>query len=423
MEVVPRVETLSAIGSANMVKAQLLPELSSMGDIVGPPMFASLVPFSVHQAASIYSEKKDSLVTSLIARIQEGLTVCHSTLASLNLPAAIEALEQPIGLPPALLQRSQDVRKQGGANSLRDQWQTVLSMAERDAALLEEAIKILDDEAREDDELRTQFRERWTRAPSRALTSNMRDSVKVYQSKLDAAKKSNELVRNKIDANMHLIESLSLTKDELEASIPSSTTSSTLALKDPNVKQLKVLLDNLNQNMKKCGSIVEDLKKMSASDDIGPRLIEVTSRREDYNNDELFNEQLKKYDPFQTTATEMRAQQEKLVGAIREANSRFLESKQTNEMIRQREQALQNLDNAYKAFMEISGNISEGIKFYTDFQNVLSNFKNSCSDFAFARGIDKKDYLTQIQQQITNTRLPDAPQLPPRSAFPPPGKI
>lgn len=31
-------------------------------------------------------------------------------------------------------------------------------------------------------------------------------------------------------------------------------------------------------------------------------------------------------------------------------------------MIRQREQALQNLDNAFKSFVEISKNLQEGIK-------------------------------------------------------------
>lgn len=84
-------------------------------------------------------------------------------------------------------------------------------------------------------------------------------------------------------------------------------------------------------------------------------------------------------------------------------------------MIREREQALQNLDNAYKAFKDISNNMQEGLKFYTDFQGVLNRFLQNCKDFVLTRSVDKKDQLAELQRAAANLqRASEPPSLPPR---------
>lgn len=155
-----------------------------------------------------------------------------STLAFLNLPAAIEALEQPIGLPPTLLQHSEEVRQQGGAHSLQDTFATINAMAEKDNAILDEvtlfhlnsatfeldfslhmqAIRTLDDEAKDDEEMRNQFGAKWTRTRSNDITANLRETAKVYRNKMATAKKSDQLINRKLEQHLHYIESLSLTK-------------------------------------------------------------------------------------------------------------------------------------------------------------------------------------------------------------------
>ncbi|TPX67068.1 hypothetical protein SpCBS45565_g04044 [Spizellomyces sp. 'palustris'] len=423
METIPRIESLPPIGGAKMVEPTLIPDLSSMLDIVGHPMFSKLVPFSVHQSASVYSHKKDALVSSIINRINEATALAQSTLSSLNLPAAIEALEQPIGLPSSLLQHSEEVRRQGGAKSLQDTWATIAALADRDNGILDEAVRTLDEEEKGDEEIRAKLGTKWSRTPSRDLTSNLRESAKVYKDKLSAAKKSDLLIGSKLEKNLHYIESLSLTKEELEASIPSSTASSTLVSRDPNVKQLKGLLNQLTANIKDRAPLVDNLKKLAASDDIGPRLVEAANRNEEIDDDELFNQQLRKYDHFQDTVQNMIDQQEQTLAAIQETNRKFVESKQTSGMIREREEALQNLDNAYKAFKDITSNMQEGVKFYSDFQNVLNKFSQNCKDFAMTRSVDKKDQIAELQRSVTNLHVsePQGPPLPPRHAGAPAG--
>ncbi|KAI9098591.1 BRO1-like domain-containing protein [Phlyctochytrium arcticum] len=422
METVPHIETLQPIGGAKMVNATPLPDLSDLSDVVGPAMFSKLVPFSVHQSASVYSHKKDALVGMLIGKIAEASEVAQSTLSSLNLPAAIEALEQPIGLPPTLLKHSEEVRSQGGAKSLHDSWATITALSDRDVAILNQVVKTLDDEEADDEEMRRQFGPKWTRTRSAEHTGNLREGVKNYRKKLDAAKKSDLLIKSKMEDNLHYIESLSSSKEELEASIPSSTVQSTPVSKDPTVKQLKGLLDQLNGVIKARSSLTENLKRTAASDDIGPRLVEAANRSEGKEDDELFSQQLKRYEPFEQAAEKSLAEQATLLNAITETNRQFMSSKQSNHLIRDRENALQNLDNAYKAFVDISANMHEGVKFYTDFQAVLNRFADNCRQYALTRSVDKRDIINELQRSLTDLRVTDpshnvgggAPQLPPR---------
>jgi hypothetical protein len=127
----------------------------------------------------------------------------------------------------------------------------------------------LDQEEREDNELRGLYGHKWTRTSSSILTKKLREKAKEYKEKIEAANASNAVVRGKIDKNIGLLEHLGLDKAELEASIPSSNSSSTLVLKDPHLKALKGRLDLLNKNIKERPDIIQRLKKIGESDDIG----------------------------------------------------------------------------------------------------------------------------------------------------------
>lgn len=79
MSVPPKSE-LATLGRAGMATARVPPEVSnpsstlSEGGISGQPLFARLVPYAVHIAASIYEERKNRLVNNNIIDELEGLT-------------------------------------------------------------------------------------------------------------------------------------------------------------------------------------------------------------------------------------------------------------------------------------------------------------------------------------------------------------
>jgi programmed cell death 6-interacting protein len=63
------------------------------GGEFGRPLFAQLVPFVVHEAASIYEERRDRLVSNFISKLESLTAKINDTIKSLNLPEALRALD------------------------------------------------------------------------------------------------------------------------------------------------------------------------------------------------------------------------------------------------------------------------------------------------------------------------------------------
>ncbi|KAJ2991928.1 pH-response regulator protein palA/rim20 [Globomyces sp. JEL0801] len=356
MEMVPKQSDLTPIPPARMVNPTAVPDLKALSAMITKPLFKSLVPLRIHQAASKYSFKKDNLIKSLQDKLNEATSLAQ------RLPGTIEALEQPIGLPPNVLKQSEEVRNLGGPRYIDQSWATLSSFAKKDWDIVKRCLETLDNEEKEDNEMRTVHGAKWTRTPSTVLNRKLREKISEYSQKIDSADKANKIVRNKIDTNMFLIEHLGMSRKELEATIPSSTPTTTLALKDPNLKSLKDYLTQLSTNISLRKGIITRLKKLGESDDIGPRLTEHALRDQNFDEDAIFTEQFKLYESDSTAIDALITEQEKLLASIVDSNKIFMESKQTNEMIREREQALSNLDVGYKHFKDISGNLEEGIK-------------------------------------------------------------
>ena len=77
---VPPKSELKALDRAPMATAKVPKEVSDptsmLGEhgVLGQPLFAKLVPYAVHIAASIYVERRDRLVNTTIIDELEGLT-------------------------------------------------------------------------------------------------------------------------------------------------------------------------------------------------------------------------------------------------------------------------------------------------------------------------------------------------------------
>ena len=59
-----------------------------------------------------------------------------------------------------------------------------LQLVQRNREILTETVRLLDEEEREDTELKNRFKEKWTRQPSASLTENLRKEVRTWLSLL-----------------------------------------------------------------------------------------------------------------------------------------------------------------------------------------------------------------------------------------------
>ncbi|KAF9171702.1 pH-response regulator protein palA/rim20 [Mortierella sp. AD010] len=397
LEPIPPETSLTPIVKADMSKATVIPEISNpvplMNEhnmLLGVPLFSRLVPFAVHQAASVYTERKERIVKEDIGGKFDELTgICYSQMQALSLPGALQALEQPVGLPPSLLSHIDEIQAEGGSRVLYEMLENVRTLSRQNAAILDEIFEALQQEADEDEAMRQRFQGRWNRPTSASLTVAFVEQGKKHRDTLETARKSDLIVKNKLDTF------LSTWGRSLE-----------ILSSDPEiVDDLNMLLEEVDQMIRARRIKLEEVRRMADEDDIGPALVAITNKLtanssavkiEPAHFEALFQEQLKKYDGYKRLVKEETATQEDLLMAIQENYKAFVASRKTNAAVQQREKALQNLEAAYQKFKAILGNLKEGTQFHRDFEKILVRLRDNCRDYFFARKMEAKDYLSEV---------------------------
>lgn len=225
-------------------------------------------------------------------------------------------MEQPIGLPPQVLKRSEEVNEKGGSRFIKNSWDTVIHFASNDKKLLQDALDTLKKEEQDDEEMRRVHGLKWTRTRSQELTRKLFETANEFRDKIQKADEANRIVEKKIEQNMYLIENLCMDKMALEASIPASTSASTLALKDRNLIELKKFLNILNENIKKRGELGKRLKEMSLKDDIAPLLLKNAIDPNPKDDESLFSIQLTVFDQELELSKKLVQEQEPLLESI-----------------------------------------------------------------------------------------------------------
>lgn len=107
----------------------------------------------------------------------------------------------------------------------------------------------------------------------------------------------------------------------------------------------------------------------------------------------LFDKRLQMYDVDQDMVQEEEREQSEAIKRLQDANSTFLLARRGDQSTKQREQALQNLENAYFKYKEIISNLDVGRKFYNDLAKIVNRFRDDVRNFAYQR----KSEASQIE--------------------------
>ncbi|KAI9487533.1 MAG: BRO1-like domain-containing protein [Benjaminiella poitrasii] len=108
------------------------------------PLFEKLVPFAVHQAASVYTDKKDYILkVEIDARFHELDNVYQKFLTDYQLPYALDCVD---ALPKTLIDYAEEVQHEGGMQSLQDMLQKVQNMSFKAIDLVNEGFNALEEE-------------------------------------------------------------------------------------------------------------------------------------------------------------------------------------------------------------------------------------------------------------------------------------
>ncbi|KAI9815101.1 MAG: pH-response regulator protein palA/rim20 [Pycnora praestabilis] len=399
---VPPKSELKTIDRASMVLSKVPKEVSESSSMLGDhgqfgqPLFARLVPFAVHVAASIYAERRDRLVNSSIIDELEGLTTkLHDLLQSLNLPGSLQALERPLGLPPGLVSHAEEIRQQNGLDRLYRSMEDTAKLKANDQATYIEGVETLQSEAAEDSRTRGRFgTERWTRPSSRDAAAKLYSQIEEIDGYLKSANSSDELVKGKLKDCESLLRILDGTDRDLEEFVPSSRRATMTAKVEREAGRLRSALNEVSRLENRRKRKIEGLREKAKTDDINTVILAEAARLErEYpmqkieagQFEDLFERRLQRYDSDRAMISEEQEEQEQIAFRLQETNTSFFNARRGDTSTKEREQALQKLENAYFKYKEIISNLDVGRKFYNDLAKIVGRFRDESKSFAYQR--------------------------------------
>ncbi|KAL9585635.1 MAG: hypothetical protein Q9212_001418 [Teloschistes hypoglaucus] len=422
LNLVPPKTELKTLDRAGMATARVPPEVSDPFSALdgkgtySQPLFARLVPYAVHVAVSIYDERKERLVnTQIIDELEAMTNRLRDLLQSLNLPGSLQALEKPLGLPPSLRTHAEEIRQQDGLHKLRRSMREIENLKKNDATVYKEGVDLLRNEAAEDERAKARHgTDRWTRQPSEQAADKLYAQVNEIDGYLKSAASSDELVKTKLKECESAIQVLEGTDRDLEAYVPSSRKANLTPEIERAADNLRSRLSEVNKLEHRRKSKIQELRNKVKKDDINGAILTETARLErEYpmqriepaNFENLFEERLEQYNEDREMVTQENENQSHLKTSIQRANADFTKARSGDSSTKEREQALQRLENAYFKYKEIVSNLNTGRKFYNDLAPIVATFTDGCRNFAYQRRVEAGQMETDLSTALSNLNL------------------
>ncbi|XP_022733925.1 vacuolar-sorting protein BRO1 [Durio zibethinus] len=408
---VPSPSSLPSLPAFSMVKSL---QMNEVLDASKEKMFATLVPDSSAKALSRYTEMVDDVIRTQAEKLQQGSELTRVRLKEMDLPDSILALEGNFNLPEDLKNEVEKVQASGGPAGLDTELQQLRDLRRVNQELLVQTEELLQKEAAEDAQFRTQFGTRWTRPQSSTLTKTLQERLNKFAANLKQAGESDVRVERSLREHSSLMSILDC--HPIEAALPSLSRPilSLDANEDAIVGALKQSLRQLETLGAQRAGLEDMLKEMKRKDDILPKLMTSTGSYED-----LFRKEIAKYDHICEEIAQNIKAQEQLLMQIQVQNEEFVAVFNLEDYKASREKCYKQIQAAVAKCKEIKDNINEGLKFYVTLQDAIANVKQQCSDFAMTRNIQCREMMEDVQRQMAGFSFQDRKNTGP---YPPVGQ-
>ncbi|KAL9241998.1 hypothetical protein vseg_016045 [Gypsophila vaccaria] len=406
---VPPASSLPPLPAYSMVKP--LP-LDDILDASKEKMFLSLIPDSSTKALSKYTEMLDDVIRTQAEKLQQGSELARVRLKEMDLPDSLLSLEGNLSLPENLKDDVEAVQISGGPAGLEAELQQLRDLRRVNHELLVQTEELLQKEAQEDAQFRSQFGTRWTRPQSSTLTKNLQDRLNRFAGNLKQAGDSDARIERSVREHSALMSILD--QHPIEAILPTlaKPIMSLDANEDAIVGALKQSLRHLETLGAQRAGLEDMLKEMKRKDDILPKLMTCTGSYED-----LFKKEISKYDHICEEIAQNLEAQEQLLIQIKAQNDHFAALFNVDDYKASQERCFKQIEAAVAKYREIKDNINEGLKFYVTLQDAITNVKQQCSDFVMTRNIQCREMIEEVQRKVSGLNLQDR-EMPSSQSYP-----
>jgi programmed cell death 6-interacting protein len=368
----------------------------------GRLLFKDLLPFYVIQSAEAYRERQEAYIHQHIQTPIQALSrMLESFIQERGLPASLDAVEKPLLLPSGLLEHHQEIKSQGGVHKIEKTLLDIQKLSLEGEHLIQGAKERLKLEAQEDELMRQrQGSNYWTRPTSDVASSSLTERVKDLENYLRIAKEGDETIKTRFSTVSKLLEILGSSESKILEYIPSSRTKDL----DPSLRRVVLQLKETLTEKKKLeinrDTFLETVEIKSAQYNILPKIIsEYKSIMANFKDLEIntdtfapvFERHIKNFDKDIEFIEKEKDKQRKLEDKIDKLNTQFSHLNNSQGVNTEREKALKQLDGAYSQYKDLVNNITQGLKFYNDFNNNCHRLIEEIDNFVYERRVEARD--------------------------------
>ncbi|KAI9483847.1 MAG: BRO1-like domain-containing protein [Benjaminiella poitrasii] len=463
-ETVPQESILMPIDRLKAIKPIPIAELygpDEMKKVIGADIFAKLIPLSVHESASLYSEEIAKLLRSESERCDIAKAELNASLDYMKLPGSLAKFKQQqqqssslldtYATPPSEVKSWADhIAADERHTTVTDLFQTLTILKTKARQLLDEASLELDKEMRDCEQGRMQHGDDWTQAPSSSLTTEFRHDITNHRRTLEGAAQSDNQLLVKYESVKRNIEMLKQGGRELEK-VYAQTIISAVSNDQPKEIANANLLDvdlstekesgNLDEKVQRVESILEKLRKISSDRDETFRDLKEKTMQDDISQllilnkkanveQQIFASELEKYRPHQQRIAATVQHQQQAIQDLTAAFKSLMEGEEARDLQlkydkaeRLRRNLTADFNEANTIYNEIKEGLNKGVQFYSGVQDTIESLQRNIQRFIAERTNERNRLLESIQsnkstreQQMlrdTLNKYATAPPLPP----------
>uniref|UniRef100_A0A7N0TCK3 BRO1 domain-containing protein n=1 Tax=Kalanchoe fedtschenkoi TaxID=63787 RepID=A0A7N0TCK3_KALFE len=212
---VPSINCLSPLPAVSLVKSMLMNDLLNAST---DKLFCSLVPETSAKALSKYTEMVDEIIRRLDEKLQQASELKRVRLKEMDLPDSLLALEGSFALPQDLKNDVESIQSSGGVAGLEAEILQLRDLRKVNQELLVQTVELLQKEAKEDDQLRSQYGTQWVRPQSDNLTKNLQQRLNKFADNLKQAAESDGRIERSLMEHAPLLSILDY--NPIESALP-----------------------------------------------------------------------------------------------------------------------------------------------------------------------------------------------------------
>ncbi|KAH9968158.1 BRO1-like domain-containing protein [Russula dissimulans] len=425
--VLPTAETLPSVDKTVVATAIPIQEVygnPEVQKVIGQDLFLRLIPLSVHESASIYSEEKAKLVRSEVEKAEGAAGEVRSALDALGVKAGLPRFRAMVdGNVSGEDEIPLDVRRYRDDITVDEEREGVETLLKRLGesrqsvrAELDSIGRDLDTENQECEAMRVKYGHLFTQAPSSGLTKDLRANLKSRLQMLDAAGASDDQVQVLWDSakgDVRLLISDDVENVFKESAGGHDRRESLLDLDtedDAEKTKIARLVEDIDERLGRLNKIererdqtLKDLKEKIQVDDVSHLLL--LSRRNPNVEPTIFAAELEKFRPYQQRLGQTVHHQHATIQEITQLWRTLKDlggrggARKWDERERRKKESVRRFTQASEKYMEVRDGLAKGLQFYSELSGLLPALRRDVKDFISSRKSERDSLVAQLETQ------------------------